>query len=166
MDVYKDLDYDGFSQTTVEGYCAWHEAGLMSLCTQYKLDTLTVLMPRTLNAPVPTRMLRLSYRRCGLPPLTAASRNSAPNTLFLQHPLQKRSFSQSLSPRNSGLKCTKHSGDSSKLGVPDNEAHCRCCAQWRAVAVKTVQGPSVSGSPFWDATLTALMGIGFGKPVF
>jgi len=119
--------------------------------------------------PSPISILHLSSRRCGLPPLTAASRNSVPNKvpnrLFLQHSLQERSFSRSLFLRNSDLEGTRHSGDGSRPRVPDTEAHsvhCPCCAQWRAVM--TVQGPSASGSPFWDATLATLMGIGFGKP--
>lgn len=29
-----------------------------------------------------------------------------------------------------------------------------------------VQGPVASGSPFWDAALTALLGIGFGEHIF
>ncbi|KAH8996278.1 hypothetical protein EDB92DRAFT_1588885 [Lactarius akahatsu] len=110
----------------------------------------------------PISMLRFSSRRCGLPPLTAAPRNSLPNRLFSQHSLQKRSFSRSHFLRNSGPEGPKNSEDGSRPCVSDTKAHCPCCAEWRAV--RTVQVPSASGSPYWDAALATLMGIGFGKP--
>lgn len=117
-------------------------------------------MPRTLDAPASISMFRLSSRR---PPLTVASRNFVSNIFFSQHLSQNRSFSRSLSLWNSGHKDRIHAGDGSPRYEPDAKAHCRpCCAQWSAM--RTVQ--STSGSPFWDAALTALMGIGFGKPSY
>lgn len=108
-------------------------------------------------------MFRLSSRS-GLSPLIAASRNTLfPQDLF-QSLLQNRSFSQSLFLRNSGFEDTRHSRDGSPRSVPDVKAHCPCCAQWSAI--RMVQAPVASGSPFWDAALTALMGIGFGEPIF
>ncbi|KAH9048042.1 hypothetical protein EDB84DRAFT_1459069 [Lactarius hengduanensis] len=107
----------------------------------------------------PISMLRFSSRRCGLPPLTAAPRNSVPNRFFSQHSLQKRCFSRSHFLRNSGPEGPKNSGAGSRPCVSDTKAHCPCCAEWRAV--RTVQVPSASGSPYWDAALATLMGIGF-----
>lgn len=64
---------------------------------------------------------------------------------------------------SSGPEARRHSESAAQPCLRENEAHCQCCQHWRLLNISQDQG---SRSPFVDALLTALMGIGIGELQF
>ena len=71
-------------------------------------------------------------------------------------------FYQGVFRRNSSSD-SEASGDSERAARPENEARCQCCQNSRGLNINQDQG---SRSPFMDAFLTALMGLGIGELQF
>jgi len=64
---------------------------------------------------------------------------------------------------SSGPEVSRHSDSAAQPCLRENEARCQCCQHWRVLNMSQDQG---SRSPFVDAFLTALMGIGIGELQF
>ncbi|KAI0276262.1 hypothetical protein BGY98DRAFT_986616 [Russula aff. rugulosa BPL654] len=101
---------------------------------------------------------RLSSRRSP-PPLTVTLRKPTTVTYSPWRSVSKRTFHQGAlrQSSSSGPEARRHPESAAQPCLPENEARCQCCQHWRVLAMSQDQG---SRSPFMDAFLTALMGLG------
>jgi hypothetical protein len=112
------------------------------------------------------RFSHLSRQR-GPAPLTAL-RGHIPATPLPLSSLPRQPFSHGTCLQNSSSDSqgSRYSGNGTQSCLPRTEARCLCREQRRVIRVDTTQDPGTSRSPLLDATLTAFMGIGIGKPSF
>jgi hypothetical protein len=102
----------------------------------------------------------------------SSRRTPTPLTVTLQKPtaityspwrsVSKRMFHQGALRQNSssGPEARKHPESAAQPCLPENEARCQRCQHWRVLNISQDQG---NRSPFMDAFLTALMGLGIGE---
>ena len=64
---------------------------------------------------------------------------------------------------SSGPETSRHSESAAQPFLREHEARCQCCQHLKVLNINQDQG---SRSPFLDALLTALMGIGIGELLF
>ncbi len=110
-------------------------------------------------------LFRFSSRH-SLVPLTITSRKPTLVTYSPWGSVSERTFFHGALRQNSssGHEASRHSQGIAQPCARENVAHCPCCQQWRVLNMSQDQG--MGRSPFLDAALTALMGIGIGELQF
>jgi hypothetical protein len=108
---------------------------------------------------------RFSSRRHSPTPLTATLRKPTAVTYSPWGSVSERMFYQGALRQNSssGPEASRHPESAAQPCLRENEARCQCCQHWRTLNISQDQG---GRSPFVDALLTALMGIGIGELQF
>ena len=108
---------------------------------------------------------RFSSRRHSPTPLTATLRKPTVVAYSPWGSVSERMFYRGALRQNSssGPETSGHSERAAKPFLRENEARCQCCQHLRGMNISQDQG---SRSPFVDALLTALMGIGIGELQF
>jgi hypothetical protein len=108
---------------------------------------------------------RFSSRRHSPIPLTATLRKPNAVTYSPWGSVSERMFFKGALRQNSssGPEVSRHSESAAQPCLRENEARCQCCQNQRLLNISQDQG---SRSPFVDALLTALMGIGIGELQF
>ena len=108
---------------------------------------------------------RFSSRRHSLTPLAVTFRKPNAVTYSPWGSASERMFYQSAFRQNSssGPEAVRHSESTAQPCPRENGARCQCCQQWKVLNISQDQG---NRSPFVDALLTALMGIGIGELQF
>jgi hypothetical protein len=134
---------------------AWH-------CQANGIATIypTVMRPATIFS-----RFRFPSRRHSPTPLTVTLRKPTAVTYCPRGSLSERMFYQGALRQNSssGPEASRPSECAAQPCRRENEAGCRCCQHWRALNISQDQG---GRSPFVDALLTALMGLGIGELQF
>ncbi len=124
----------------------------------------TVMRPALRPAAI-VFTFRFSSRRHSLTPLTVTLRKPTAVTYSPWGSVSERMFYQSALRQNStsGPEASRHSECTAQPCLRGNESRCQCCQHGRVLNISQDQG---SRSPFMDAFLTALMGLGIGEPQF
>jgi hypothetical protein len=108
---------------------------------------------------------RFSSRRHSPTPLSLTLRKPTAVTYSPWRSVSERMFFKSALRQNSssGRETSRQSESAAQPCLREHEARCQCCQHLRGLNINQDQG---SRSPFVDALLTALMGIGIGELQF
>jgi hypothetical protein len=111
--------------------------------------------------PAAIAFIRFSNRR-NPTPLTITLRKPTTVTYPPWRSVSKRLLHQDALRQNSssGPETRRHPESAAQPCLPENEARCQCCQHRRVLNINQDQG---NRSPFMDAFLTALMGLGIGE---
>jgi hypothetical protein len=149
---------------------------MFSLCNRFVtcLVLVTDCLPTKTNVTIyPTVMrpaaivstFRVSSRRHSPTPLSVTLPKPTVVTYSPWGSVSERVFHQDSLRQNSssGSEASRHSQSAAQSCLRENEARCQCCQHSRVLNISQDQG---GRSPFMDAFLTALMGIGIGELQF
>ena len=121
--------------------------------------------PTVMRSAANFSRFRFSSRRHSPTPLIVTLRKPTVVTYSPWGSVSERMFYQGALRQNSssGPEASRPLESAGQRSLRENEARCQCCQHWKVLNMSQDQG---SRSPFLDALLTALMGIGIGELQF